>query len=161
NRSCLERIKAAGLPLVMIDRYLDDFSCDYVITDNAWGAQQATQILLDQGFTQILYLTPNLYNTALRDRLQGYEQAMEQTGQTPQILFSGVPADGEFAFHHMEAALRSTEPPFAVFTAEAPLLARAYHIIQERGLSPCQVALACFDEPSLRFPPEVLFVKVE
>lgn len=159
NRDCLERIQAEGMPLVLIDRYVEGFSGDYVITDNAQGALEATQMLQAKGFARVLYLTPAINNTSLRDRLQGYEQGMKQSGQVPQVFYAGVgssPASWDIA-----EALRTMEPPFALFAAEAPLLVNAYQVLQKRGLSPQDYALGCFDDPSLLLAPGSLIVRVE
>ena len=50
--------------------------------------------------------------------------------------------------------------PFAVFAADAPILAGVWRAVEDRGGLDDRVAFACFDEPFLRFPPAVYAVKV-
>lgn len=67
-----------GLPIVFFDRVLDDIHTSKVIQDDYQGAFNATQHLIQQGFTRIAHLAgPKNLNIA-QQRLQGYLDALSQ-----------------------------------------------------------------------------------
>lgn len=170
NRDAVELIREAGIPLVLIDRYIDDMSVDFVVADNALGAYRATRVLIAQGFSRIIHVTSPGENTALRDRRAGYERAMKEAAILPQVHVveeryideNGIEAVSEEdrAYQLARTLLGSVELPFAVFTTDAPILAGLWRAIQDRELPHDQIAFACFDEPFTDFPKDVFSLKV-
>ena len=53
NLDCLQDVKAAGIPLVLVDRYIHGVETHYVVTDNFYGAYEATSRLIEGGFDKI------------------------------------------------------------------------------------------------------------
>jgi DNA-binding LacI/PurR family transcriptional regulator len=150
NRDCLETIRTKRIPLVLIDRYLDDFLCDYVVTDNNRGSQTAVAQLDAAGFDNIWYITQTPDNSALRDRQEGYQQAMTQRGYIPRILSLEDAID----------QVSRTEERVALFTSDATQCAALWNVLQRFPDRYRQIALACFDETFLSFPRGVTVVKI-
>lgn len=74
------RLEKAGIPVVLIDRKLEDVECDYVLVDNKDGAKRAVTRLIEAGHKKIGMLTgPENVFTA-RERLRGYYEALEEAG---------------------------------------------------------------------------------
>ena len=80
NSDHFKKLIDKGLPIVFFDRVLDDIHTSKVIQDDYQGAFNATQHLIQQGFTKIAHLAgPKNLNIA-QQRLQGYLDALTQNG---------------------------------------------------------------------------------
>jgi LacI family transcriptional regulator len=75
----------SGKPLVLFDRLLPGVLANAVVVDGAMGMYEATQHLLQQGFRQIALLMPQLAQTQMTARAQGYNQALREAGLTPLV----------------------------------------------------------------------------
>ena len=72
-----KRLLERGVPIVMVDRYAPELSCDHVVFDNEAASYALTQRLLAQGHTKIAVLPGlEIHTTAVQDRLQGYRKAL-------------------------------------------------------------------------------------
>lgn len=151
NLDCLDAILRDGPPLVLIDRYVDGLPADYVVSDNAAGAAGAVDALAEAGFPDVIYVTAPLDNSARRDREVGYRCAMTARGKAPRVMT--LP----------EAISRlpdSAVAPLGFLTCEADPVATIWTAFQASGLAVENIALACFDEPYIRFPPDLTTVRV-
>ncbi len=57
NLDCLKLVQDSGIPLVLIDRYVEGFESDYVVADNCTGAKRAVESLITRGFENIVHFT--------------------------------------------------------------------------------------------------------
>lgn len=151
NLDCLRALVDDGPPVLLIDRYCDDVPTDCVVTDNAAGAEAAVAQLEAAGYTEVFFVTTPVVNTSLRDRLEGYVRAMECRCRVPRVLT-------------IEQALaltsESRSAPIAILTSEAGPLGTIWKRMSADGCTPSGLAVACFDEPYIHFPPNVTVVKV-
>ncbi len=76
----LMNLKKKKIPFVMLDRYVNAFSTNYVVSDNFDGAYNAVQHLIEQGHTQIAFLGYRFFLSSEIDRYKGYVKAMENAG---------------------------------------------------------------------------------
>ncbi len=75
-----ERLTKARIPMVLLDRKLEDIDCDCVLVNNMQGAKEAVLQLLEAGHREIGVITgPNDIYTA-RERVKGYKEALEEQG---------------------------------------------------------------------------------
>jgi GntR family transcriptional regulator of arabinose operon len=170
NLDAVQRIHDAGIPLVLIDRYIEDMPVDFVVTDNKLGAYRATKLLIAQGFPRVVHITSPGENSALRDRRAGYERAMKEEKIAPLVLSieerhideQGMDkvSEEERAYRLARTLLETVELPFAVFTTDSPILAGLWRAILDHCLPHDRLAFACFDEPFVNFPKTVFSLKV-
>jgi LacI family transcriptional regulator len=66
-----------GMPVVMFDRITNDILCDKVIIDDTLAAFNATQFLIDKGFTKIALITTVDYVSVGKLRTEGYIKALK------------------------------------------------------------------------------------
>lgn len=66
-----------GMPVVMFDRVTNDILCDKVIIDDNLAAYNATQFLIDKGFSKIALITTIDYVSVGKLRTDGYIKAMK------------------------------------------------------------------------------------
>ncbi len=170
NLDCLEKIKQAGIPIVLIDRYAEGVETDYVVTDNRGGAYHAVKHLLDAGFRKIYHLTIQTNTSSIRDRVEGYKQALQDYGVDfdPSWLvpvctdaFPNTALGVDFhEAHRITQESLDLSGKFAVFAATSTILAGAWRAIAEAHIEHERVALACFDVPIQSIPQDVQFIKV-
>ena len=74
----LTELHEKGLPLVFFDRVTDKIDTHKVIANNRIGAFHATEHLIYQGFTRIAHITSSPHLSITKERLQGYQDALEK-----------------------------------------------------------------------------------
>ncbi|WP_029035935.1 LacI family DNA-binding transcriptional regulator [Salinimicrobium xinjiangense] len=65
-----------GMPIVLVDRVVDQIVCDKVIIDDSEGAQNAVQHLIDSGCQKIAIITTVDYVSVGKLRTRGYLEAL-------------------------------------------------------------------------------------
>lgn len=66
------------IPVVLFDRYVTSVETDYVIIDNKNSTFKATQHLIENGYTNIGFVTIDTEQQQMTDRLEGYQDAVSQ-----------------------------------------------------------------------------------
>lgn len=143
-----------GTPIVLIGQ-VPELDLPFVDVDHAAGARAATEHLVSLGHRKIAMITraPLAY-TASTHRLAGYRQALEAGGLTfdkKLVLYGNfTPASGQGA---MEALLKLSKPPTAIFVASDTVALGTLKAIRQSGRRvPQDVALVGFDDiPAAEF----------
>jgi LacI family transcriptional regulator len=150
NDQLAARLFAEGVPLVLVDNYLNDVPAASIVPDNEWGGYKAYQHLVHLGHRRIALIEgPPKYRT-LTDRRWGALRAAEESGvpippeyRQPSIS-SGFPNKG---YREMKQLLALREPPTAVFAASDRAALGAMDAIKEVGLRvPEDISLIGFDD---------------
>ncbi len=72
---------AKHYPVVMIDRYVNGVEADLVASDHFAGGYAVVRHLIDQGYTDILYLAREpVHLSSIAERLRAYRAAMDDAG---------------------------------------------------------------------------------
>lgn len=74
------------LPVVLFDRYFPEIATRNIVVDNKGGARVATQHLVENGYTQIGFVTLDSEQTQMNDRLAGYTAIVEENGLSAIVL---------------------------------------------------------------------------
>lgn len=74
----IANIKLNNIPVVLFDRFLPSVDTSYVVSDNKKGAYEATKHLLSEGNKRVGLISLYSNQTQMRDRLDGYMQAMDE-----------------------------------------------------------------------------------
>src|SRR5690606_38713681 len=80
SRDIIAELAKTGIPFVLIDRFFNDLTTNYVAVDNFKASMQATNYLLGKGNKKIGAV---LYNSSLhhyKERHQGYVEALKKAG---------------------------------------------------------------------------------
>jgi len=104
------------VPVVMVDRALDGFDCDVVLSDNHGAAYNTTKYLAENGHKRIgIILGPEGVYTA-DERHRGYLQAVDdfKLDSSPELIRRGE-YDIESGKYCTEAFLALPSPPTALF----------------------------------------------
>ncbi|AEC02861.1 LacI family DNA-binding transcriptional regulator [Parasphaerochaeta coccoides] len=148
----------AHVPVVFIDRVVPGASYDVVLTDNHRGAYEATEALIREGHRKIGFLGGTLDVYTTRERLAGYEQALQDNGITvdERFLFFGGMSLGDGSLL-MRKALSQDDAPEAYFLVnELVHVGASAYLLEEVPLAErSRIVFASFDymhyAPLLRF----------
>ena len=137
------------IPIVCLDRRLDDVNLDSVTIDNLAGGALAADALVNRGHRRIGAIVATR-TTPGQDRLTGFMRRLAERGAPldPQLV-----RDGEYKQSGGYLAARSmfelTDRPTALFVANHPMTLGALHAARECGLNvPGEVSLIAFDDTS-------------
>ncbi|MBI5032709.1 MAG: LacI family DNA-binding transcriptional regulator [Chloroflexi bacterium] len=141
-------LKRHALPCVLLDRRVDGFKCDTVVSDGREGARKMTEHLIRRGYHRIAIVAgPPTISTA-QERVEGYCQALREN-QVP--IDEGLIVRGSYrqdnGYESVKQLLKSDPRPQAIFAGNNFIAVGALHAIRELGLRiPEDVALAGFDD---------------
>jgi LacI family transcriptional regulator len=85
----LAKLARGPVPIVMLDRVVPGIQADLVSSDHFEGGRAIVHHLLEQGYTDIVYLAHRplqLYSVA--ERYRGYQHAMREAGLAPREPFA-------------------------------------------------------------------------
>ncbi|GAB2557915.1 LacI family DNA-binding transcriptional regulator [Leucobacter ruminantium] len=137
----LRRLRSR-MPVVCVDRYREGL--DSIVVDDFGAAQTAVAGLIERGHRRIGFVgADDRHQETSGRRLAGYRQALDDAGiaYDPSLVArAGPTSDGVFA--EVDALLRHSEPPTALFTASARAATVCLDVVREGGFP--QVALISF-----------------
>jgi LacI family transcriptional regulator len=147
----LQKLIAAGTPVVAVDLPLNGTRASYVASDNLGGARLAVRHLHDLGHERIATIVGLAHTKPAADRLLGYRAEIHDLGLPQRPEYE---APGDFYFESGEAAMRHllalAEPPTAVVAASDMMAVGAIKAIEDAGLRcPDDIAVVGFDDIQL------------
>lgn len=144
----LKRLPQAGIPVILLDRLVEELQVDAVKVDNERGAYEAVKHLLDLGYRRIAHIggAPDL--TTGRDRAQGYHNALSEARLKPEARLIRT---GDFktdsGYRLTLELLDLPTPPDAIFVANNLMTLGALRALRERAVRvPDEMALVGFDD---------------
>lgn len=150
--SC-QRLADVGIPVVAIDRRVNNMPVDTVVVDNISAAYEIVSHLIVDGHRRIGAVVGTPIVTTGHERRDGYLHALQMHGIPLEtaLLCTGLPniATG---YRLVNELLNLPNPPTALFLGNNLLTIGALKAIHERNLRiPDDVALAAFDEMEWMF----------
>jgi LacI family transcriptional regulator len=146
----ISRLTETGTPLVLVDRDLEGVDISQVLADNRGGGYAATQHLLSLGHERIGVICPPMHSHPIVMRLEGYRQALAESGQTPYQppLISTVAVYGfEEGYQAALELLQGPEHITAIFALTDVLALGAIKAAHTLGLSvPQDISIVGFDD---------------
>lgn len=114
----LTRMVESGVPVVLVDRNLEDDKFEGVFVDNFSGAYDGVKSLIQAGHQKIAIITGPETSRPGRERHNGYRQAMKDAGLEikPEYVISGD-FKVDKAYQCTETLLNMEEPPTAIFSS--------------------------------------------
>lgn len=133
SRSSLHGLQLEGVPVVSIDRIVQNFNGDTVIVDNDLIGRMAAEHLLEQGWTHPLVLRHEGDLSPLLARERGFLRAMREAGyEVPESVTAAVPFRSAEAEAHVAQVIRGAAID-AVFATTNTLTAMAYRALLDDG----------------------------
>lgn len=147
--SDLDRLRARGIPVVLLDRRASGDSCCSVSVDDVLGGRMAAQHLLNEGHQTLTFLGGPTSVIQVRERLLGARSALEQAGRDPtsvrQLEVRSLTFDG--GRQAAQLLLNGPHHPTAVFCANDLLALGMLQELTRQGVKvPDDVALVGYDD---------------
>jgi LacI family transcriptional regulator len=137
--------RSTGLPIVSLDRPLENVDADSVLVDNKEASIRLVQHLIGHGHKEILCILDEYLMFTKQERLSGYLQAMREAKLQTRVCMVG-PNSGSVT-EQLPAILASDLKPTAIFTASDLLTVQVLRQLQSMNISiPQEIALAAFDD---------------
>ncbi|MFC2133984.1 LacI family DNA-binding transcriptional regulator [Bacteroidota bacterium] len=138
----------SGLPIVCVDRGVADEPVDIVVVDNAQGAFNAVELLIERGHKRIAYIAglPNIPTSTFR--LNGYMEALKKHKiKVEDELIKFGDSKHESGKKIAAELLEMENPPTALFTGNNLITLGALETIHSKGLKiPEEIAIIGFDD---------------
>lgn len=134
-------------PLVLLDRSTSEFGATAILVDNRGGARTATEHLLGHGHRSIANFSGATGHSAVRERTQGWTDAMGAAGidVAAQRQYESA-LDRYEAFAAARAMLESPDRPSAIFSHSDEQSIGIIYAATQLGLRiPEDIALVSFD----------------
>jgi LacI family transcriptional regulator len=133
------------LPVIAIDRPVENSRVASVVTNNCKGAQLATEHLIEHGYKRIACLTGESTLYTIQERVRGYRAAME-AAKLPVLLDTSV-KDYKSTEYAIECLMAGANAPDALFTLKNSTTMFAFEALKKRSIAvPKTVALLGFDD---------------
>lgn len=141
--------RAAGMPMVFVDRSPGQLDADVVLSDNRAGARAGTVHLLAGGHRHVGFLGDLARIATARDRHGGFLDALHAAGlpvsDRDTVHDAGTVAAADAA---TTAMLTAPDPPTALFTAQNLVTIGALHALRRLDRQR-EVAMVGFDDFAL------------
>ena len=143
----LKQFQKTGKPIVLIDRKIQDLSCDSVLVDNEKAAEDAIELVYEKGHREIGIIGgPEEISTA-QERLKGYEKACRKLGlrRKDSLIYHGdYTIQG--GVQGLEKLVRDNPDMTAVFVTNYEMTMGAVIGLNELGIQmPTQISMIGFD----------------
>ena len=110
----LIKLASGKLPIVLINRYIPQLADSCICLNNELGGYLATKSLLQQGHTQLAYISGPLWKSDAKDRFAGHLRAMAEAG----LRFDrALLAEGDFRDSSGSACMQQLLAKGIAFTA--------------------------------------------
>lgn len=129
---CLDLVRRYGVPFVVMGRLKDEAALQ-VDNDHVSAARELTRLLLQMGVRRIAYMGNRVAYTVSRDRLTGFQMAMEEhhLKVAPDMVFSDLNTE-ESRIDALEAALE--QKPECLLCGDDSLAFDLLQDLRQRGI---------------------------
>lgn len=136
----------SGIPVVLLDRVLEDVQLDCVRIDNKRAACRAMSLLLERGHEKIAVICSGVEYTGI-SRYQGFLEAMEKAGLTVPLEYRKCGRHSmDYGYQSMKELLSLENRPTAVFMTNYEITLGAVMALKESPFHcPRDVSMLGFD----------------
>ena len=114
----LERLDRTGVPVVLVDRSIQDFDMDGVFVDNYNDSYQCVKYLIEEGHTKIAIIAGPSASLPGRERTRGYKDALRDACiEVRDEYFVAGDFKTEKAYQCTKQLLSLDDKPTAIFTS--------------------------------------------
>ena len=138
----------SGIPIVALDRTVPGVKLDCVLLDNIRGSEECVRYLVRVGYQSIAIITGSLSLQTARERLRGYEMALNEAGiaVSRELVFEGD-FRRESGYRLGKQILLKRDRPSAIFVCNGVMTLGVLEAFEEmRVRCPQDIALATFDD---------------
>ena len=157
DSTAIEKLRLAGVPVVVLDRTPQDYDGPSVTLDNRKSGQLVAEHFLSLGHTRLAHIAGPAVVHISQERLYGFSQALQAKGM-PQPVVERAPGwTVEAGYETMQRLIARGEDFTAVFVAGDLLAIGAMRALREAGRQiPADISLMSIDDIDLAqylYPP--------
>jgi LacI family transcriptional regulator len=148
NEKQLKRLTKEEIPLVVINRKVEDPDVNYVAINNFKGAYEATEFLIHHGHKLIAHLAGDLRVQCAEERVEGYKSALEKNGLTlPKGYVKTTNFSRKEARAKLEELFALKTVPTAIFCSSDEIASEVLSFAEEKRLEvPKDLSVIGFDD---------------
>lgn len=148
NEKQLKRLIKEDVPLVVINRQIEDLDVSCVAVNNFKGAYEATEFLVHHGHKRVAHLAGDLRVQCAQERVEGYKSALEKNGVTPaKDYIKTTNFSRKEAWTKLEELFSSKNPPTAVFCCSDEIASEVLNFAEEKRMEvPKDLSIIGFDD---------------
>ena len=140
--------RPGGVPIVLVNRYVDDVDVDTVVSDNRRGGRLVAEAMVELGHRRIALIAGPDNATTSRDRERGFREQLKASGISFDRSLRRV---GQFShhsgYHWCLDLLASEGRPTAVFAANDLIAFGALDAARRVGVRvPAELSIVGFDD---------------
>jgi LacI family transcriptional regulator len=148
NEELMRTISDLPVPFVMVDRILNDLTCDKVLFDNELGAYMAVRYLTSMGHRRIGCIVNTKGSISGRARLLGYQRAMREAACDTRFEYV-VESDYHIPSGYQAAEQLLSSDVTAIFASSDNIALGLLKCLHERGLRvPRDYSIVSYDNSS-------------
>ncbi|AHM58522.1 transcriptional regulator [Flammeovirgaceae bacterium 311] len=142
----IQSIFAKRIPLVLFDRVCNEVTASKVTVDDHDGAFNATEHLIEKGYSRIAHISGPEHLSISKSRLAGYVDAhLKHSLEIDEVLIRHTNMLGDEVATQTQALLDLPNPPDAIFSINDLVATQVMSVIKSRGLRiPDDIALIGF-----------------
>ncbi|MBU3110593.1 LacI family DNA-binding transcriptional regulator [Clostridium lacusfryxellense] len=148
NNENLIALKNLGIPVILIDGHVECLEFSGVFIDHIKGAYEGTSILIKEGHTKIAIITGDMNSRPAKERLLGYEKALEDYNiklQNEYIFYGDYKY--ETAYKITKQILKMNNRPTAIFVTSNTMILGCIKAFNEEKIDvPSDMAIIGFDK---------------
>ncbi len=147
--ACFELLQKAETPVVAVERGYLEQGVDSLITEDFQGVHDAVQRIIHKGHKRIGFVASGFPHEVERQRIKGYQQAMEQSGLTVEPALMQIVEDygTKYGRAAAERLMELSDPPTAIFCTADTLAAGVLQVLYEKRLRvPEDISLVGYDD---------------
>lgn len=138
------------LPVVLFDRYFPDLPTDNVVVDNFQATYNAIQLLFNNGYKNVAFVTLPSEQNQMQERLRGYQQVINERKDLAYVKKITFHDGHEKIVSDIEEFLKTNKRIDAVFFATNYIADAGLEAIRNLGLSiPDELGVIVFDDHNL------------
>lgn len=145
----LPMIMEHDMPLVLIDRHIENVECDQLAPENTEPAAILTNHLIETGHTRIAVMTGMSGLQSTIERLEGCRQAMDTAGLElrEELIGAGNSTIDDAYTEILRIFGAASSPPTGIVVLNNAMTIGTLRALKELGLRvPADVALVCYDD---------------
>lgn len=148
NGDVLKEVTRNGIPVVLLDRLVDNFNSDCVVVDNIQGTKNAINHLFSLGYERIGAIHGSAHITSAAERQQGYIEAFRLMDKP---VDDSIVKTGNFkrttGYELALELIHHPLPPEAIFIANNQMTLGALQAFREtKTRVPLDIAIVSFDD---------------
>jgi LacI family transcriptional regulator len=163
DHELLDEIASFGVPLVLVNRGLEDGSLPSATADDRAGVRRAVEHLVELGHRRIAHLAGPQGVSTGRRRFEGFRDAMEAAGLDPALVRFGRAFTEPEGMRLCEELLANGAPVTAVVAGNDLMALGCYDVLAARGIQcPLDLSVVGFNDMpfAARFAPPLTTVRI-